>query len=74
MRRVVPRIEKMLDANTTVIAETGDSWFNGIKLNLPEGAGFESDCFDWRWLVSTHSPRIINHDSLSTQSDYFLKQ
>ncbi len=41
MRRVVPRIEKMLDANTTVIAETGDSWFNGIKLNLPEGAGFE---------------------------------
>jgi TPP-dependent 2-oxoacid decarboxylase len=24
-----------------VIAETGDSWFNGVKLSLPEGARFE---------------------------------
>jgi pyruvate decarboxylase len=35
------RIQHMLDANTTVIAETGDSWFNSIALALPEGASFE---------------------------------
>jgi len=24
-----------------VLTETGDSWFNGMKLRLPEGAKFE---------------------------------
>lgn len=31
----------MVTANTTVIAETGNSWFNGMKLKLPSGARFE---------------------------------
>ncbi len=31
----------MLDEHTTVLVETGDSWFNGIKLKLPEGTKFE---------------------------------
>lgn len=38
---VFAQIQQLLDANTTVIAETGDSWFNGLKLQLPEGAAFE---------------------------------
>jgi pyruvate decarboxylase len=40
-RALFARIQHMLDANTTVIAETGDSWFNSIALALPEGASFE---------------------------------
>lgn len=32
-------IQKMLSADTAVIAETGDSWFNCQKLKLPEGCG-----------------------------------
>ncbi len=35
------QIEQLLDRQTAVIAETGDSWFNGIKLQLPQGAAFE---------------------------------
>lgn len=31
----------MVTPDTTVIAETGDSWFNGMKLKLPNGARFE---------------------------------
>ncbi|OAE27928.1 hypothetical protein AXG93_3309s1250 [Marchantia polymorpha subsp. ruderalis] len=34
-------IQNMLNADTAVIAETGDSWFNCQKLKLPEGCGFE---------------------------------
>lgn len=34
-------IQDMIDGNTAVIAETGDSWFNCQKLRLPEGCGFE---------------------------------
>ncbi|XP_042419012.1 pyruvate decarboxylase 1 [Zingiber officinale] len=34
-------IQKMLSADTAVIAETGDSWFNCQKLRLPEGCGYE---------------------------------
>ncbi|KAM1309220.1 hypothetical protein EV1_006062 [Malus domestica] len=34
-------IQKMLSADTAVIAETGDSWFNCLKLKLPEGCGYE---------------------------------
>lgn len=34
-------IQKMLSGNTAVIAETGDSWFNCLKLKLPHGCGYE---------------------------------
>ncbi|VFQ71194.1 unnamed protein product [Cuscuta campestris] len=34
-------IQKMLSAETAVIAETGDSWFNCQKLKLPQGCGYE---------------------------------
>ncbi|CAI9097272.1 OLC1v1033658C2 [Oldenlandia corymbosa var. corymbosa] len=34
-------IQKMLSADTAVIAETGDSWFNCQKLKLPDGCGYE---------------------------------
>lgn len=34
-------IQKMVSGKTTVISETGDSWFNCQKLKLPEGCGYE---------------------------------
>lgn len=34
-------IQDMLDGNSAVIAETGDSWFNCQKLRLPENCGYE---------------------------------
>ena len=34
-------LEATLDARTTVVAETGDSWFNGVDLRLPSGCRFE---------------------------------
>lgn len=34
-------IQRMLNKNTSIISETGDSWFNCQKLQLPEGCGFE---------------------------------
>ncbi|PRQ42888.1 putative pyruvate decarboxylase [Rosa chinensis] len=34
-------IQKMLSAETAVIAETGDSWFNCQKLKLPPACGYE---------------------------------
>lgn len=34
-------IQKMLSGNTSVIAETGDSWFNCLKLKLPKDCGYE---------------------------------
>jgi pyruvate decarboxylase len=35
------QVQALLAADTTVIAETGDSWFNGIAMSLPSGARFE---------------------------------
>lgn len=35
------QIQGVIDANTTLIVETGDSWFNGLNMNLPDGAKFE---------------------------------
>jgi pyruvate decarboxylase len=35
------QVQALIDANTTVIAETGDSWFNGMALSLPSTARFE---------------------------------
>lgn len=40
-RQLFARVQRMLDANSCVIAETGDSWFNGMRLELPTGCGFE---------------------------------
>jgi indolepyruvate decarboxylase len=35
------QISPLVTANTTVMVETGDSWFNGMKVKLPAGARFE---------------------------------
>ncbi|MEQ8785259.1 MAG: thiamine pyrophosphate-binding protein [Pirellulaceae bacterium] len=40
-RRLFSSIQKLLTENHDVIAETGDSWFNGMRLNLPSGSRFE---------------------------------
>jgi indolepyruvate decarboxylase len=40
-RRLFAQIQRMLDSSTTIIAETGDSWFNALNLKLPEGSSFE---------------------------------
>jgi len=38
---VVRQIQNLVTSDSTIIAETGDSWFNGIGLRLPGGARFE---------------------------------
>ena len=38
---IVRQIQSLLTADTTVIAETGNSWFNGVALKLPGGTRFE---------------------------------
>ncbi len=38
---IVRQIGSLVSADSTVIAETGDSWFNGMLLRLPGGARFE---------------------------------
>ena len=38
---IVRQIQSLVTSDTTVIAETGDSWFNGTGLKLPGGARFE---------------------------------
>lgn len=40
-RRLFHHIEHMLDPKTTLLVETGDSWFNGMRLHLPQGCQFE---------------------------------
>ena len=40
-RQLFAQIEQILSSETTVVAETGDSWFNGISLELPTGGRFE---------------------------------
>jgi pyruvate decarboxylase len=35
------QIQDDLDGKTTLLVETGDSWFNGMSTRLPEGARFE---------------------------------
>jgi indolepyruvate decarboxylase len=37
------QIQKVVTSETTIFAETGDSWFNGVALKLPNGARFESE-------------------------------
>jgi pyruvate decarboxylase len=38
---IVRQIQGLVTSDCTILAETGDSWFNGIRLKLPEGARFE---------------------------------
>jgi len=40
-RQLFARVQGMLDGKASVIAETGDSWFNGMQLDLPTHARFE---------------------------------
>ncbi|CAH0054620.1 unnamed protein product [Clonostachys solani] len=40
-KEIVRRSQKLVTPETTVFVDTGDSWFNGISLHLPHGAGFE---------------------------------
>lgn len=40
-RRLFYRINEILGDTTTIVAETGDSWFNGMDLRLPDGCKFE---------------------------------
>jgi pyruvate decarboxylase len=35
------QIQKVITADSTLLVETGDSWFNGMKMHLPDGAKFE---------------------------------
>jgi pyruvate decarboxylase len=40
-RTVYTKVQSLLGAETTLLVETGDSWFNGLKLHLPSGCRFE---------------------------------
>ncbi|KAB5523085.1 thiamine diphosphate-binding protein [Coniochaeta sp. 2T2.1] len=40
-KELMRQVQGLLDENTTLLVETGDSWFNGIQLQLPRGAQFE---------------------------------
>ena len=39
LRGGVAGVQAMLTGDTSVLAETGDSWFNCQKLRLPSGCG-----------------------------------
>jgi pyruvate decarboxylase len=40
-RAVVAKVQSLLGAEAALLVETGDSWFNGLKLRLPPGCRFE---------------------------------
>ena len=40
-RQFAKRVEAMLTPSTTLVVETGDSWFNAMRMQLPEGSQFE---------------------------------
>jgi pyruvate decarboxylase len=40
-RTLNSKIQSLLGANTSLLVETGDSWFNGLKMRLPSGCRFE---------------------------------
>jgi pyruvate decarboxylase len=44
--RLTTCVQAMLDGNSNLVAEVGDSWLNGLKMRLPEGARFE---FQMQW-------------------------
>lgn len=39
-REVRRQVQDLLDSKTSLVIETGDSWFNGQKLSLPDGAHY----------------------------------
>ncbi len=41
VRQLFARIQALLEPQSALLVETGDSWFNGLELSLPEGARFE---------------------------------
>jgi len=41
MKVLKKHIEVLLTAQTALVVETGDSWFNGQKMKLPRGCGYE---------------------------------
>ena len=41
VRNLFASIEQMLDGQSSLIIETGDSWFNGARLHLPKGCTYE---------------------------------
>nr|4ZP1_A Chain A, Pyruvate decarboxylase [Zymomonas mobilis]4ZP1_B Chain B, Pyruvate decarboxylase [Zymomonas mobilis]4ZP1_C Chain C, Pyruvate decarboxylase [Zymomonas mobilis]4ZP1_D Chain D, Pyruvate decarboxylase [Zymomonas mobilis] len=43
---IARQVEALLTPNTTVIAETGDSWFNAQRMKLPNGARVE---YEMQW-------------------------
>jgi pyruvate decarboxylase len=40
-KELMRQVQGLLGENTTLFVETGDSWFNGVQLQLPRGAEFE---------------------------------
>jgi TPP-dependent 2-oxoacid decarboxylase len=40
-RAVFAKVQSMLDGQSALLVETGDSWFNGLKARLPHGCHFE---------------------------------
>ena len=40
-RVAAAKVKSSLGAETALLVETGDSWFNGLKLRLPSGCRFE---------------------------------
>jgi len=38
---ITRQVQQLLSADSTLLVETGDAWFNGMYLDLPEGARFE---------------------------------
>ncbi len=40
-QQLFAHIQQLLTPDSSVIAETGDSWFNGMNLSLPSGGRFE---------------------------------
>jgi len=40
LRELRAHVQHLLGPTTQLVVETGDSWFNGQKLALPEGAGY----------------------------------
>lgn len=40
-RSVFAKVRSLLDGQTALLVETGDSWFNGLKAPLPPGCRFE---------------------------------
>lgn len=41
VRRLFAKINQLLDKDSATIVETGDSWFNSMRLKLPEGCRYE---------------------------------